>query len=191
MARTKRYRRYYRKSGRWAANIQEINANLIAQPGIFSQAETLVTNLSQENTRTSQTYTIKNVEITFTIDTEYPSTSQQSGQRGIDLEGITVYIMYVPQGMNVTNDYNINHPEYIMAYKYIGSPQNEIANQLTATTPEITIGQTYQPNRIKTRLARKLQTGDNIILFVKGLNQWTLNHVIRLNGIIRWWSKAN
>lgn len=191
MAKLRRYRRYYRKSGRWAANIEEINASITATSGIFSSAETLVTNLSQENTRTSQTFTIKNVEITFTIEDETRG-ELQSISAGRYLEGITIYIMYVPQGMNVTSQYNIQHPEYIMAYKYVGSPLNEIANQVTSTTPEISVGQTYQPTRIKTRLARKLQTGDNIILFIKGINQNNnASQLLRINGVIRWWSKAN
>lgn len=190
MAKLRRYRRY-RKSSRWAANIQEINATLSAGTGIFSNAETLVTNLAQDPQRTSQTYTIKNVEITFTLENESDSGDQEYGENGKYLEGVTIYIMYVPQGMNVTSQYNIQHPEYIMAYKYIGSPLNEIANQQTATTPEFTIGQTFQPTRIKTRLARKLQSGDNIILYIKGINQSSMPQAFRVNGVIRWWSKAN
>jgi hypothetical protein len=178
----RRYRRFYkRKSGRWSANIQEINANVSAPSGIFSTSETIVTNPVQQTSLTSQTYTIKNVEITFNIDYEAVLSTSV-------LEGLTVYIMYVPQGMVVTSDYNLQHPEYIMAYKYIGSPSVERAD---IETQVIYYGQQYQPIRVKTRLSRKLQTGDNIVLFLKGINQDQNSRTFRIDGIIRWWSKAN
>lgn len=98
--------------------------------------------------------------------------------------------MYVPQGFsgsgnnNLSNDYNKLHPEYILAYKYIGSPSHE--SNTTGMQ-----GQQYQPYKIKTRLARKLDTGDEIVLFIKGLNQSTETQIIRVNGVVRWWTKAN
>lgn len=178
----RRYRRFYRrKSGRWSANIQEVNALFSAPIGTFSSSETIVTNPVQQSSLTSQTYTVKNVEITFIIEQEGPTNV-------LSLEGLTVYIMYVPQGMVITNDYNLQHPEYIMAYKYIGSPSLE---QGVYDGKPIPAGQQYQPIKVKTRLARKLQTGDNIVLFLKGLNQYTSTTNFRIDGIIRWWSKAN
>ena len=74
--------------------------------------------------------------------------------------------MFVPQGMNVSTDYNIQHPEYIMNYKYLGSP----TGTGTSTSAEV---QQYQPFRLRSRLSRKLNTGDSVILFIKGLNQGT------------------
>lgn len=180
----RRYRRYYkRKTGRWSANIQEIAASISAPPNVFSSAETIVTNPAQQTSLTSQTYTIKNVEITFNIDMEHADVDRVSA-----FEGLTVYIMYVPQGMNITNDFNLNHPEYVMAYKYIGSPSGE---KLPTGDYYGSVGQQYQPIRVKTRLSRKLQTGDNIVLFIKGINQYSQNLNLRIDGLIRWWSKAN
>ena len=150
----RRYRRYRRRSSRWAANIQEINGSLNASPGIFSQAETILTNPAQSPNLVTQVYTIKNVEVTFNLDFEGSTVSAVN-----DIEAVTAYIMYVPQGMNITGNYNIEHPEYIMTYRYLGSPT--IDNN----------GQQYQPYKIRTRLARKLQSGDNVILFIKGTNQ--------------------
>lgn len=183
MARYRR-RRYRRKSGRWAANIQEIGNTLTASPGTWSAAETIMSNPSQVNTYVSQTFTVKNLEISFNIDIESSTTINATY-----IEGVAVYIMFVPQGMQVTNDYNLQHPEYIMAYKYLGSPSMEISN----STNFDSAGQQYQPYKVRTRLARKLQTGDNIILFVKGVNQaqGAINIPLRLSGLIRWWTKAN
>lgn len=171
----RRYRRYRRRSSRWAANIQEINGSLNASPGIFSQAETILTNPAQSPNLVTQVYTIKNVEVTFNLDFEGSTVSAVN-----DIEAVTAYIMYVPQGMNITGNYNIEHPEYIMTYRYLGSPT--IDNN----------GQQYQPYKIRTRLARKLQSGDNVILFIKGTNQNNNNtYALRLSGLVRWWTKAN
>ena len=170
-----RRRRYRRKTGRWAPNIVKVSNQLLAPFGEFGLSEDLAINPIQSNTGVSQTYTTKNFEITFTIE---------SGELGGILESITVYVMYVPQGMNVGSDYYAQHPEYIMAYKYLGSPGNVSNNNYDA-------GQKYQPYKIKSRLSRKLQTGDKVILFVQGSNPGNNTVAFCLDGIVRWWSKAN
>jgi len=180
----RRFRRYRRKSGRWAPNIQEVGNIVSCTPSVWSATETIMSNPSQQNAFVSQTYTVKNVEISFNIDNE------QSNLAGATIEGITAYIMFVPQGMNVTNDYNIQHPEYIMAYKYLGSPTQEFG-VTSETVNGPLLGQQYQPYKVRTRLSRKLQTGDSIVLFLKGVNQSTSTLTLRLSGLIRWWTKAN
>lgn len=169
----KYYRRRFRKSsGRWSSNIQDIppiENTLLAGPGYSSNTTTLVTNPVQSSITTSTVYTVKNVEGTFTIESE---------NNDLLVEGFTAYLMFVPQGMNVNSDYNVQHPEYIMAYKFYGSP-----------TPDA--GQQYQPIRIKSRLARKLQTGDSIVLFIKAYNQASSDRTYTLQGLVRWWTKSN
>ena len=143
MAKYRRYKNYIRRyRSRWCPNIQEIPTTSIVATAnsTFFQTFTLAFNPAQVTTSVSQVFTVKNVEVNFYIDT---SASQHAS-----LEDITAYIMYLPQGMNITPDYNVNHPEYIMAYKYLGSPTNETSSQQ------------YQPTRVKSRLSRKLQTGD-------------------------------
>lgn len=177
----RRYRRFRRRSGRWAPNIVKISSTNIATQGEFSNTEDLASNPLQSNTGVAQAFTVKNFEITFTIEGE--------NYRSRDyLESITAYIMYVPQGMNVTSSYYAEHPEYIMAYKYLGQPS---AARLNAIPEQIIEDQQYQPIRIKTRLSRKLQTGDKVILYIQGSNQYTANVNYNINGIVRWWSKAN
>lgn len=180
MARYRR-RRFRRKSGRWSANIQEIGNSISAVPGTWASAETLMQNPAQTASAVTQTFTVKNIEITFNIEIQ-----TLNNVEGItSLENITVYIMYVPQGMSITPEYNLQHPEYIMTYKYIGSPSND--GSAGTSNP----GQQYQPIKVRTRLARKLQSGDNIVLFIKGVNQYTSNLSFRLAGLVRWWTKAN
>lgn len=173
MARAKRTRRRYKRA-RWSANIQEINnVTLSTSLGSWSGTTTLATNPSQDILGVSQVYTVKNFDINFTIESQSPAA----------LEAITAYIMFVPQGMNVSSDYNLEHPEYIMNYKYLGSPTPAVSNE----------DQQFQPIRVRTRMARKLNTGDSIILFVKGTSEQSSSdfNTLKLSGLVRWWTKAN
>lgn len=168
MAKKYRYRRY-RKSGVWASNISEINhESITATAGTFSNTATLITNPAQTSTTTSQKYTIKNVDLQYMIESSQAS----------NLNSLNVYVMYVPQGMNVDENYNIHHPEYIMAHKMISDPQS-------------TSNQYIPPLRIKTRLARTLNTGDSIILYIKGYNGYGQDLTYYLDATVRWVSKAN
>ena len=174
MARKTR-RRYYKHRGRWCSNIQEIpQTQYTVANSPFGDSITLVTNPIQATTGVSQIYTVKNIEVSMVAEIDEDDASPN------DFEDLTYYIMYVPQGMNLTTDYNIEHPEYIMAYKYLGSPTLDGNQQ-------------YQPVKIKTRLARKLNTGDQIILFFKGRCNAGMgsNRIFRLGGLVRWWTKAN
>lgn len=173
MARRRTYRRRYRKT-RWASNIQDIApTQQTAVPGDFANVIGLTTNPTQSILSVSQIYTVKNFSIDFTIESMASS----------NLEAITAYVMYLPQGMTANDDYHIQHPEYIMAYKYLGSPQLS-----TNTSNE---NQQFQPTRIRSRLSRKLNTGDSIILFIKGYNTGTANANLEIAGLVRWFTKAN
>lgn len=174
MARKRSYRRF-RSRSKWAANISELNNHqLTTIPGLWATNTTLATNPAQSTLGVSQIYTCKNFVVDFTIESD----------THWSLEAITAYIMYVPQGMSVTANYNIEHPEYIMNYKYLGSP----TGTGTSTSAEV---QQYQPFRLRSRLSRRLDTGDQIILFLKGTNQGTSNINMYISGLVRWWTKAN
>lgn len=172
MARSRRIRRYKRKGVKWAPNIQEIDSTTLTfQPNTSTFFDfTLAFNPTQVNTATSQVYTVKRIEATFNIEAEQSLTS---------IDSVTAYIMFKPQGMTITRNYNLEHPEYIMAYKFLGGP--------TAST-----AQPYQPIRVVTRLSRKLQSGDSVILFIKGVNP-SMNAIqtVNFSGLVRWWTKAN
>ena len=174
---SRRIRRYYRSRSRWSANIQEISTSVVnAEVGANIATYTLAFNPTQVNTAVSQVYTVKNFEITFSP--EYPSNASSAIANNI--EDISAYIVFVPQGMVVGTDYNIQHPEYVMAYKFYGSPSAD------ANGPTV--------YRIRTRLSRKLNTGDSIQLLIKYNNQYTqalTGTVFELHGLCRWWTKAN
>lgn len=177
MAKYRRYRKYSRRSiAKWSPNIQEIGTtNIFAQAGsTFFSTFTLSFNPTQVNTAVSQIYTVKRIETSFYID------SDSSNPIG-PIEDVAAYIVFVPQGMTVTADYNLQHPEYIMAYKFLGGPAEDGEN-----------GQQYQPYRVTTRLSRKLNSGDSVQLFIKGNNTSTNSNVsFNFHGLIRWWTKAN
>lgn len=183
MAKYRRYRKYSRRSiAKWSPNIQEIPTTTILFNGqTFWNSYTLAFNPIQTNTAVSQIFTVKRIECSFYIDMQNQNTLQY-------VEDIAAYIMYVPQGMNVTATYNIEHPEYIMAYKLLGSPTAD-----NATNFQYNSGQQYQPSRITTRLSRKLHTGDSIILFIKGrfTNSDLPGDGIDFHGLVRWWTRAN
>lgn len=170
----RRYRRYRRRVTRWSPNIQEILTTQLvpSTEGINSTTYTLAFNPTQTNTAVSQLYTVKRFNISFVF--EGSTTSQ-------NYEDICAYVMYVPQGMNVTTDYNLQHPEYIMASKFIGSPYTDLHSA----------GQQFQPHRISTSLSRKLNTGDSVVLFIKYNVQGQPTAELTISGIARWWTKAN
>lgn len=176
MARTKKQIIRYYKKPRWSSNIQEISNSVVnAEPGANFVTYTLATNPVQDIATTSQVFTTKNFDISFTL--EYPSSTSSPS----NIEDITAYIMYVPQGMNITESYNNQHPEYVLNYKFYGSPSTDSQ-------------QNYQPYKIRTRLARKLNTGDSIMLFLKynyTAPSAATGTIFEIHGLVRWWTKAN
>lgn len=171
MARTRRSRRYYRRKGHWSANITNIDdaQTIIGETGsVFGNSVDLCLNPIQSNLTVSQQYTVKNIELSAFIETD----------NNAAIEQLEHYIMYVPQGMNLTTDYNYEHPEYIMAYYYQGNP----------ATDDTSLGYRL---KLKTRMARRLQTGDRIIYFYKGKKEIADPVPINVRGLVRWWTKAN
>lgn len=168
----RRYRRYRRRRGRWSSNIQSLRLSGVAESEDFGDSYTIAQNPVQSNTTVSQQYTVKNIEITGQIES--------NAQANYNVENIQYYIIYVPEGYPISLDLPYSHPEWIMAYKYIGQ------SALTTVTSNY-----YQPPRIKTRLSRRLNTGDSIIFMYRGTNTTGGNVPIRFNGLVRWWTKAN
>lgn len=171
MARYRR-RRYYRRKGRWSSNIYNINTSQDIPTGIGNaDSITLAQNPVQSTTGVSQTYTVKNIELSSFIETDSSANLQY-------LENIQHYIMYVPQGMAISPDYPQQHPEYILGYYYQGNPVEDIDS----------IGFRL---KLKSRLARRLQTGDSIIYLYKIDNSSADSVNIKIRGLVRWWTKAN
>lgn len=168
-----RQRRRYRK-GRWSSNIKDINDEQTLTPGQNGTSVDLCLNPYQNNLTVSQQYTVKNIELSVYLETV----------ADYGVEDVQHYIMFVPQGMNLTTNYNLEHPEYILAYYYQGNPINDYNSNSTS-------GNIGFKLKIKTRMARRLQTGDRIVYFWKARNDSERNIDVRCGGLVRWWTKAN
>lgn len=179
MARRRYRRKYYRSKGRWSANIKTLTNQSIVAPQLssFFAANTLCENPVQVDSTVSQQYTVKNIEFSYEIESPNSGNTNQ-------IESLCAYIMYVPQGMTVTETYPNSHPEYIMAYRFLGSPNSEGSGDNLLNPGRL-------PSKIKTRLSRRLQTGDSVIFLITGVNGATTQNILNLNGLIRWWTKAN
>ena len=172
----RKYRRYYKRKGVWCSNIKTITTQTYtaAPNSSFFTKIDLCVNPAQTDSSVSQSYVVKN--ITFNWQNEVPTTTGWS-----TIEALTGYIMYVPQGMDVTETYPNFHPEYIMGCRFYGSPENEQTGAAGIRNPL----------SIRSRLARRLQTGDKIVFLLVGMNNGSTNVNVDFNGLLRWWTKAN
>jgi len=168
--RSYRQRRRYRR-GRWSANIFNIGSSVDVPVGSNADTITLAQNPIQSALGVSQTYTVKNIELSVYLETDSSGNLQH-------LENIQHYIMYVPQGIAISENLPNQHPEYIMAYYYQGNPVEDVDS----------LGFRL---KLKSRLARRLQTGDSIIYFYKVDNTSSTSINIKVRGLCRWWTKAN
>lgn len=180
MARYRRYRRFRRRSGKWSTRLTAINVTQLTTGGnTFFIYRTLATNPAQDDNTVSQRFTVKNVNCQVNI--EFVNSSSGYGSAG-DIENLQHYILYIPQGFTLTENTPFEHPEWIMAHRLLGSPQND-------TNPG------FLPAKISTRLARKLDTGDRIVYLLIGANTNSSTPVqsstIRVDGLIKLNTKAN
>ena len=174
-------RRFYRRKGRWSANIKTLTkSSLTTDVGTFFGVTDLCQNPIQVDSTVSQQYTVKNTEVSFEIEG-----SNTNPGNSLGVEGLVCSIMFVPQGLTVTETYPNTHPEYIMAYRFLGSPNIE----LDANEGGKFLNPGRNPIKVKTRLSRRLQTGDKIILLIVGSSDVSTS--LSFNGIVRWWTKAN
>lgn len=123
------------------------------EPGNFLSTMDLITNPGNTTTTglTGYVETIGRFSIDCTLE------------GGITLNNVALFVMYIPEGFTVGEDGDLvgQHPEWIMAYKYLGSPTDSSGD---------TVRQTFQPTRIRSRVRRNLMTGDRIVLVVTGTN---------------------
>lgn len=171
MAKTK-YRKYYKKS-KWSANIkqianQEIEANA---DSIFYGYIPLCTNPPQSDNTVSQQFTVARTQFSFTLDNIFDGNDKK-------IDSATGYIMFVPQGYQITSDIVYQHPDWIMSMRFYG--------KIVADSNSVMI----RPLSIRTNMKRRLQTGDQLIFLLTGVNTSTAGQTIQLNGVIRWWTKA-
>lgn len=171
-------KRYYRKrKGIWSTRISNITGSqLVSSNSDAIIYYNLCQNPSQTDSTVSNKYTVKNVNLQLEL-------SVDSGSQG-DLENFQAYIVYIPQGYiptGVPSAYGtlpFDHPEWIMTHRFIGQAQGDVNNY-------------YPPLKITSRLARKLDTGDRVVLIILGHNQGGSSTTIQYRGLVKYNTKAN
>lgn len=167
----RRYRRFYKRKGKWSTRLTNINVTQQVNGGIqFFVFRTLATNPVQDDNTVSQRFTVKNVQCQIEI--------QQTGGEQAGINFCQQYILFIPQGYQLTADTPYEHPEWIMAHRYLGSP---VEND----TPY------FPAQRFTTRLARKLDTGDRVVYLFSGTNTSQSQSTINVNGVVKLNTKAN
>ena len=177
----RRYRRYSRKRGNWSCRINNVageqSAGANEQYIIYYN---LCTNPVQSDTTVSNKYTIKNVNCQLQLESSAAAA----------VENLQAYIVYIPQGFVPTgvpsaySDIPFQHPEWIMAYRFYGSAQQDSENP-TSTQPG------FPALRLSSRLARKLDTGDRVVLIVLGNNTGGSSVTLSYRGLVKYNAKAN
>lgn len=172
-------KRYYRKrKGIWSTRISNITGSqLIGSNSDAIIYYNLCQNPSQTDSTVSNKYTVKNVNLQLELSAESSASTS-------DLENFQAYIMYIPQGYvptGVPSAYGtlpFDHPEWIMTHRFIGQAQGDNTNY-------------FPPLKISSRLARKLDTGDRIVLIILGHNQNSSSNTIQYRGLVKYNTKAN
>lgn len=172
MAKTKVIKRRARKH--WAPCINKLqnSIQLANTAGDFYFFSVLATNPQQATNNISRPIVVKNCEFTYKIDCT----------NAARVNDVQIYMMYVPEGHQITDNLPYQHPEWILAYSFQGAPDGP--------GPDYSVS---SPKKIRTRLARRLQTGDNVILLVNGFSNHTESNPITLSikGLARYWTHAN
>lgn len=173
------YRRRYRTIVRapkkkWASNIQNIAMTTVGSTLLQFGTQDLVINTTETSTPTP--VIIKTGNIKVQGDYYFRLNSSSSVQ-------LALYVVFVPQGVPVTsatlaNDLITNHPEWIMAWKYVG-------NDYGTTTAEVNSDRFSFSSRLK----RNLNSGDTIKLIAIATGG-DLNDV-KVRGMVQYWTCAN
>lgn len=178
----RRYRRYHRRSGRWSTRLQNISGSQsVSGQNQFVIYYNLAQNPAQSPETVSQKYTVKNLNLQLQLE-------QPNGETNIySVENLQAFIMFIPQGFIPTGvpsayaDVPYQHPEWILAHRFFGSVQSET----TGTTPG------YPALRLRSRLARKLDTGDRIVVIILGNSTTSNTTTLDYYGLVKYNTKAN
>lgn len=178
MAKYTRYRKYSRRrKGIWSSRISNITGEQLATANSqYVIYYNLCSNPSQSDSTVSNKYTVKNINTQLELSTE--------NEYNNAIENLQAFVCYIPQGYVPTGtpsayaDVPYNHPEWIMAHRFIGSAQSDGNNF-------------FPPLRISSRLARKLDTGDRVVLILLGNNTSGASATLQYRGVVKYVTKAN
>lgn len=169
-------RRIYRHRKPWSSNFSEgeLSTNVAGLTSAVGTAK-LCENPAQTAAGVSQPFTVSRLQLNLQA---FISTAFQ--QNDAALERIQVGVFYVPQNVTVNADLFVAHPEWLIAYKYIGLPSKTTSGILVPATS------------IRSRLKRTLQTGDSLWMVITLVNSAAAGPIpIRFTYSLRWWTRAN
>lgn len=187
MATYRRYRKYTRsRRHKWSTRLTNFSgAQSAAGLESFVIYQNLCQNPAQSIDTISNLYTVKNIDCSIELQ----------GTNSAVIENLQAYVMFIPQGYiptGVPSSYQnapFEHPEWIMAHRYYGSPQIEYQQ---SSTPQTALTPGFPPLKLKTRMARKLDTGDRIVIIILGKNTAVSGSAeLSYSGIVKYNTKAN
>lgn len=181
MARYRYRRRRYRRKGVWSCRIQNFTG---AQSAAANEQYVIYYNLcqnpAQNETSVSNKYTVKNINCQLQLESN----------ASFAVENLQAYVCFIPQGYVPTGvpsayaEVPFNHPEWIMAHRFYGSAQLD-----SETSSDGNPG--FPALRLSSRLARKLDTGDRIVLIILGNNTGGSSVTLDYHGLVKYNTKAN
>lgn len=160
--------RYQKSRAKWASQIKVFNNQIVTS----SPYEiVLCANSTEAATPTPTVIKTANFKVSIDAYVNYAATTQANIIAN-------AYIIFIPQGMAVNASLPLNHPEYIMAAKTVGSSLQSGAILSLDTL------------NMSSRLKRNLNSGDKISLIIT-LNSTTTPSNCTMSGMVRFWTKAN
>lgn len=94
------------------------------------------------------------------------------------IEKVEFFIMFIPEGYNVSVNLPFTHPEWILNYQFQGTPNGD------SQPPGYNI-------RVNSKRVRKLRPGDQIALFTLATSEQAAETGIIIKGLIKYLSKRN
>lgn len=172
-------RRAYRKNyprKKWASNIGNSEVTLtVPSNSTYAAGAAFALNPAQSPSTVSNSFVVKNVKLSV-------EAVGIGGSVFSNLNQLIAAIMYVPQGYVVSPSILNEHPEWLMAVKYLG----EGLNSDDSTSPK------FKPFTVSTRLSRRLQTGDSIQLVLFAQNTSTSqNTSVTFRFLAQWWTRSD
>nr|WCR62084.1 MAG: capsid protein [Cressdnaviricota sp.] len=172
-------RRTYRKAyprKKWASNIGNSSITMsIPANSVYAAGAAFALNPAQSPSTVSNSYLVKNVKLSIE-----PIVASLESPRG--LNQLIAAIMYVPQGYTVGPAILNEHPEWIMAVKYLGDAMSiDISN----------VQDRIKPFTVSSRLSRRLQTGDSVQLVLFAQNSTSGEIPIAFRFLAQWWTRTD
>lgn len=177
--RRRTYRRAYPRK-KWASNIGDSSLSLnVPANSVYAAGAAFALNPVQSPSSVSNSYVVKNVKLSVEAVVNNSAAVAY-------LNHVMAAIMYVPQGYVVKHSIISEHPEWIMAIKYLGDGMN-----IDGTTPVVDSSR-LKPFTISTRLSRRLQTGDSVQLVLFARNASVENmQTVTFRFLAQWWTRGD